>query len=319
MSNSSPFFAEIEESDGVLAGPWRSPRQMLGDQTYDDHASIHDDATAQKLGFKGGTIEGPTHYSQFSPLGYALWGERFMEQGCLSVHYRNPAFEGEKIRAFLKKCPDAHYAEIWAEKEDGVEVLRGSASIGMGGRPTALESRLQALAPLDRPVVMADLTVGMKTARVPARMDIGQHMGHLYPFSLEQKLKVITEPSSWYSGDDNPWGRAIIPFEMLSVLMQYTARIGHFPVREPVVGLFADQEIRLLDGPLFVGEDYEVERELVALSGSRRTESFWVLTRAYRASDKKHVASMLLNQATLKESYAPYEAEFAELYGETPA
>lgn len=48
------------------------------------------------------------------------------------------------------------------------------------------------------------------------------------------------------------------------------------PVRGPAVGLFADQEIRLLDGPVLVSEPYDVEREVVALSGSRRTESVWV-------------------------------------------
>ena len=62
------FDTEIAESDGVLTGPWRQPKQMLHAQTYDSHASIHDDATAQKLGFQGGTIEGPTHFSQFAPL-----------------------------------------------------------------------------------------------------------------------------------------------------------------------------------------------------------------------------------------------------------
>ena len=36
-------------------------------------------------------------------------------------------------------------------------------------------------------------------------------MGDLYPFSLEQKLKVITEPSAYYSQELTPWGRAIIP------------------------------------------------------------------------------------------------------------
>ena len=315
MTHAPAFEAEIQEVEGVLKGPLRAPRQMLGDQTYDDHASIHDDATAQKLGFQGGTIEGPTHYSLFAPLGFAVWGRRFLEQGCLSVHYRNPAFEGEQVRGFLKKGPDENHAEIWAEKPDGVEVLRGSASVGQGSQPTALEQRLKSLSPLERPVIMADLTIGMKTGRVPVKMGFDQHMGDLYPFTLSQKLGVITEPSPWYTGSDTPWGRPIIPFEMLSVLLQHTARVGHFPVREPVVGLFADQEIRLIDGPLFVDEAYEVERELVALSGSRRTESFWVMTRAYRVSDGKHVASMLLNQATLKESYAPYEAEYAELYG----
>ena len=52
------FATEIAENDGVLSGPWRQPKQMLHAQTYDSHASIHDDATARKLGFQGGTIEG---------------------------------------------------------------------------------------------------------------------------------------------------------------------------------------------------------------------------------------------------------------------
>ena len=58
---SPAFRTEVSERDNLLIGPWRSPKQMLHAQVYDSHASIHDDATAQKLGFQGGTIEGPTH------------------------------------------------------------------------------------------------------------------------------------------------------------------------------------------------------------------------------------------------------------------
>src|SRR5437870_13348850 len=47
------FTTEILESGNLLTGPWRSPKQMLNAQVYDSHASIHDDATAQKLGFQG--------------------------------------------------------------------------------------------------------------------------------------------------------------------------------------------------------------------------------------------------------------------------
>ena len=32
------------------------------------HGSIHDDATASKLGFKGGTVAGSLHMDQFAPL-----------------------------------------------------------------------------------------------------------------------------------------------------------------------------------------------------------------------------------------------------------
>jgi hypothetical protein len=145
-------------------------------------------------------------------------------------------------------------------------------------------------------------------------MEADQHMGDLYPFSLKQKLAKITEPSPWYSGADNPFRRPIVPWEMVSVLLQYVARQDGLKVRGPAVGLFADQEIRMIGGPLFVGEDYEIEREIVALSGSRRTESYWTRTFVYRPGETKVIATMLLNQATLKESYAPYAAEKAQLY-----
>ncbi|MGY3346214.1 hypothetical protein ACVI1I_007207 [Bradyrhizobium sp. USDA 4459] len=111
-------------------------------------------------------------------------------------------------------------------------------------------------------------------------------------------------------------GQAIIPMEMLSVLFQYRSKDDPLPAKGPAVGLFADQEIRLVGGPLFVGEEYEVEREVVALSGSRRTESAWVKTRVFDKAGTM-VAKMLLNMATLKDSYARYEEEYRQLYGDT--
>ena len=79
-----------------------------------------------------------------------------------------------------------------------------------------------------------------------------------------------------------------------------------FPVKGPAIGLFADQEIRLIKGPLFVGEDYLLRREIVALSESRRTESYWARTRVFDAAGETLLAEMLLNHAILKHSYADY-------------
>ena len=73
------------------------------------------------------------------------------------------------------------------------------------------------------------------------------------------------------------------------------------------MGLFADQEIKLLKGPLFVDQPYRLEREVIALSESRRVESHWLRTYIYDEEDL--VAECLLNSAVLKNSYAPYEAE----------
>jgi hypothetical protein len=125
---------------------------------------------------------------------------------------------------------------------------------------------------------------------------------------------VITEPSPWYTqagAVSAPWKRAVIPIEMISVLLNHANGREPFPVRGPVVGLFADQEIRLIDGPLLVGEPYEVDREVIALSGSRRTESMWVRTRVFRPGSEHVLATMLLNAASLKDSYANYAAELA--------
>lgn len=289
---------------------------MLAVQEYDGHASIHDDATAQRLGFKGGTIEGPTHFSQFAPLGVAVWGERWLTRGCLSAHYRAPAFEGETLQAFLRlPAPGHETAEIWMLRDDGTEILRGTASVGPDYGETALTTRLAGLSPLRDPVILADVKVGARLPRTSAHMGADQRMGDLYPFSLAQKLETITEPSSYYLRETSPLGRAIIPMEMVSVLMQYASENALLGVRGPAVGLFADQEIRLLDGPVFVGEAYEVEREVMFLSGSRRTESLWVRSTLYRAGAERPVATMLLNQASLKDSYEPYQREHAALYG----
>lgn len=47
-----------------------------------------------------------------------------------------------------------------------------------------------------------------------------------------------------------------------------------FVARQPPVVLFIDLEVRMIDGPVLVGHEYRIERELVALGQSRRTESF---------------------------------------------
>lgn len=309
-----PFEAAITQDTSRLVGPWREPKQMLGEQSYDDHSSIHDDATAKSLGFQGGTIEGPTHFSQFAPLAFATWGQRWIEAGCLSVHYRTPVYEGERVRAILEAPGADGIAIVRMEKEDGSEVLVGTAAITPLQAATELDRRLADLRGLDEPVVLANVAIGTRTARKRIAMGMDQHMGHLYPFTLAQKLLRITEPSPWYRGEASPYSRPIIPMEMVSVLMSHAADDTSFYTRGPVVGLFADQEIRLIAGPLFVDEPYEIDREVVGISGSKRTESIWVLTRLYAPGSSTVIATMLLNLAILKESFAGYAADHSALY-----
>ena len=175
--------------------------------------------------------------------------------------------EGEEVRAFVEAPKGGETSlRAWAEKADGTPVLEATASLGPDHGETLLEARRAKLTPPGKLVILEDLEIGMKGAKDEhVRMDADQHMGALYPFSLTQKLTAITETSPWYADAfTSPWGQAIIPTEMVSVLAEYSNREAGFPTKGPAVGLFADLEIRMLNGPLFVG------RRLSAPSGSCR-------------------------------------------------
>ena len=303
----------------LIYGEFRHPRQMLATQEYDGHLSIHDDKMAENLGFAGAPIEGPTHFSQFVHLLESQFGEAFFERGCISAHYQNMVVEGEQVRAFVEPRQEgSNLIRIGAEKPDGTPVLTGTASLGPEFGETEIGRRMARLTPSDQLVILSELSVGQKGRGNPenAVMENDQHMGDLYPFSLAQKLAVITEDHPFFhseSAANSPWGRAIIPMEMISVLVQYTSNLSGFRAKGPAVGLFAGQEIKLLNGPLFVGQPYLLEREIVALSESRRTESNWIKTSVYDADTKQLCAEVILNSATMKASYAKYEEDAAAL------
>lgn len=290
----------------TLPGPFRSPRQMLDEQTYDGHTSVHDEQTAASLGLAGAPIEGPTHFSQFDPLAVALWGHAWFERGCISAHFKTMVVDGEEVQASATSV-GAHIAEIRAVKRDGSEVLTGTITLGPDHPPTELDSRRARLTEPGELFIIDQLTVGQRsTEATTVAMPLTETNGPLYPFSLALKLEHITESTPWYSPDrapDSPWGRAVVPTEMISVLA-HKAGEG-LAVRGPAVGLFIDLEIRLHAGPVFVGAEYLLEREVVGLGQSRRVESYWTRT---SVSDEqgKLVATVLLHQGVFKESYAGY-------------
>ena len=285
---------------------FRHPRQMLGDQEYDGHLSIHDDKMAENLGFSGAPIEGPTHFSQFVSLLHDIFGDAWFTHGCISAHYQNMVIEGEEVRAFAEPVETgATLTRIGAEKRDGTPVLTGTASIGPDYGETEISTRMARLTPSDQLVILSDLTVGQKGAGNPedAIMDIDQNMGALYPFSLSQKLDCITETHAYYLA--SPWGKPVIPLEMISVLASYNNQPG-YRTRGPAIGLFAGQEIKMFNGPLLVNHPYKIEREIVALSESRRTESNWIKSSIFDAETGELACEMILNSATLKASYEKY-------------
>lgn len=294
--------------DGTLVGPERHPVQMLADQEYDGHASVHDGSVADDLGLAGAPIEGPTHFSQFDPLAHAHFGDRWFETGCISAHFLNMVVEGEAVIAQLRPTGETT-ARVDAAKADGSPVLTGTATVDPDA-PTELSERLakmQAREPGDLFIVDRVELGPIESPQDPVRIDLGTPNGHLYPFSLERKLGGITERSPWYDTGVSPWGRPILPFEMFSVLSN---KVGNaLPVRGPAVGLFIDLEVRVVDGPVFVDRSYTLEREVLAVGQSRRVESHWVRTVVRDADTGAHTATVLLHSGVFKASYADYPTD----------
>jgi acyl dehydratase len=294
----------------TLTGPVRSPAQMLAEQSYDGHPSVHDGNTAASLGLAGAPIEGPTHFSQFDPLAVAVWGQAWFEHGCISAHFRNMVVAGEQVQAALTITGD-DTATIEAHTTDGRPVLTGTASVGPEHRESELDSRRGRQGDPGDLFIVDQLEVGARVVDdEPVAISHDGGNGPLYPFSLAQKVEQITEPHPWYTPDggrSSPWGRAIVPIEMISVLANKAGR--GFPVRTPSLGLFLDLEVRLLAGPIFVDQPYRVEREIVGLSQSRRTESYWTRTTLTDADTGAAAAAVVLHSGVFKESYPSYPAE----------
>ena len=299
------------DTEITLTGPWRAPAQMLDEQEYDGHTSVHDEETAARLGLRGAPIEGPTHFSQFDPLGASVWGDAWFARGCISSHFQNMVVGGEEVQATLTTGPDPRLARIDAHKPDGTPVLTGTVSIGPDHPVSELDGRLASLREPGELFIVDRLVVGMTgTPGETTALTHDGHNGNLYPFSLAQKLARITEPHPWYTPDggaSSPWGRAIVPIEMISVLAMKQPQ--SFPVRGPAVGLFVDLEIRLLAGPVFVDQAYTVTRRIVGLGQSKRTESYWVETMLSDVATGTAVARILLHSGVFKASFADYPAD----------
>jgi hypothetical protein len=302
----------ISTTPMILTGPLRVPVQMLAGQRHNGQLGVHDAEVARSLGLAGAPIEAPTHFSQFEPLLAAVWGPQWAVTGTISAHFQTMVFEGEEVRAVVElDGPGATSCRLRAEKADGTPVLEGTGSIDGDHAATMLAARVaraRSEPPTDLSIV-DNLTLGPAgPVGETTRLTLDSDNGEMYPFTLREKLAHITEHLTWHdpgSNADNPWGRAVVPFEMLSVMTFAGANAAGLHARQPSSGLFIDLEVRMLAGPVFVDQTYRVDREVVAFGSSRRTESFWTLTTLTDDDTGVPTAQVLLHQGVFRDSFAP--------------
>ena len=281
----------------VLAGPVRRPRNLAAGVA----GSIHDDATATALGFRGGTVAGSIHMDQFPPLALSAFGSGWFEDGSLSLYFRHATTDGEPVRAFIER--PAHQGDVqtraWATTSDDVVVAEGTAGRGQPAETSALRSRdmrpvdpaqLRILADFKPGAVLGDVTVRLDGERQRRRIE---HQG-------------MTEPLDWYTGP-SPWGGAIAAPSAVVDLLYARLLDGAKASMGDHVGLFGAIEIRFWSGPVLLDNLYRVTGEVVAVSQTPKTEVMWFDSRAFDASGTR-VADMRMMLRQLKQSSPRYQA-----------
>ncbi|MFN8508853.1 MAG: hypothetical protein U0547_14980 [Dehalococcoidia bacterium] len=264
---------EIEPD--VIATPFREVRNPNASGA----GSIHDTATAQKLGFRGGTVAGSNHMDLFAPLATKAWGKAWWETGSLSLYFRNATLDREPVSARMKTPARDHdtQADVWMNREDGMLVCEGTVSVGDAGEPSALR-RLD-MATID--------PAGVRILEKLHPGDLIPETGAIYSGKQqEDRLGITTEPMDWYRGD-SPWGGPIVtPAGYVGLLYGQAIRSLRLSIGK-VVGLFGAIEIRNVNGPLLVDTPYVVHGKVLAVGQSPKTEFFWYETYADDTSGKR--------------------------------
>jgi hypothetical protein len=280
---------DVVVRDGVIVGPIR----QSVNQAQRIKNSIHNDAVASKLGFRGGTVAGSIHLELFPPLLLEAFGERWFERGTLSMNFRNPTTDREPVRAFVAQPsrPTDVQVNVHIERDDGLLIGEGTASVGDVTEPTALGaidlSRFE----------VGELRIldGVSAGDVIDEADVTMHA------ELQTaRLPVITEPLERYSGDEP----VASPNTLVHHLYEHPSRtVGGNAGR--AVGLFGAIEVRHINGPLILNRTYRVGGRVVAVGQSPKTEYVWFESYADDSSGKR-IAEMRMQLRWMKASSELY-------------
>lgn len=244
--------------------------------------SIHDDAVAAKMGFRGGAIAGSIHLDQFGPALVEAFGKEWFESGSLGLYFMHPLTDMEPVEGFID-CGDTALPArdmrfgVSMSMPDGTTVAEGTASAGTVNTPSPVTDRDR------RPV-------DPSTLRMLATASVGMRLPEVLvsPSKGDQRERVtsglMTAPLDWYVGD-SPWGGPVCSPLTISRLMTGDVMNPLGRVMGRVVPLYGALEMRIHDGPLMLDEDYLVSAVLTDVSETPKTEIFWCDIEARRAAN----------------------------------
>jgi hypothetical protein len=273
-----------------LVGPMRIPRNSAAQS----RGSIHDDATASKLGFKGGTVAGSLHMDQFAPLAVQLYGKDWWEKGNMSFYFRQATVDQEAVRAFAH--PGEPHARLWMENETGALIAEGTASCRGHDEGAAVENLMKSQT-IAEPSGLKILS-GVKPGDEVSGLEVTVSRA-----AVDHRMETITERLPEYDGD-----KAILPPSMMVHLFRGSAQEKLYKTDGPAVGLFGAIELQSIAGPTRCETPYLVRAKVLALSESPKTENVWYRAWAADPATGEDVCSMLMYLRYMKASSKHYGA-----------
>lgn len=286
---------ECVEQDDLLIGPLLTPRNSARQAGA---GSIHDDATAQKLGFRGGTVAGSLHMEQLPPLLTRTFGDRWWQTGGMSIYFRYATTDLEAVRCFAKLDPSLKTVEkgqtnIWIEDNEQHLVAEGTASIGGADNLSALRMRIANTPRASDLRILKELVIGYSSAPQPVRVPRE---------NLAGRLKLITEPLDVYDGD-----KPYLPPSLMVQAMRKSEADVLVRHKDMGVGLFGAIEVQHINGPVRAEHDYTCVTTVLAVSETPKTEYIWYESLLRDAESERKVASMLMMLRFMKASSALWQ------------
>lgn len=284
----APF--TVLESEQGLAGPVRRPVNVSRDAA----GSIHDDATAQKLGFRGGTVAGNIHFEQFPPLMIARFGETWRRSGGLSLYFLNATTDGDPVQAYAGPLSDAdgrRHARTWMETPDGIRVCEGDAWVGGANPQSELRQRIARQRPATELRMLANVRVGREVRDVASRLDGATCL---------RRLEGCTELLPEYRDPSVVGERVAAPAVAIDALRAVEGPLFQTDGRH--VGMFGAIEFESLGRPVFLDHDYLADGRILALGESPKTEIAWYESILRDAADAAPVARLIMMTRLLKAS-----------------
>lgn len=262
--------------EGYIYGEWRKAINAAAHIAR----SIHDDAVGKKVGMRGGVVAGIMHFDLFPPILAKVFGQRWFEQGTISLYFTYALLHGEELRVVMKTPPNDDkniQIETQLESRDGHTVARGTVSVGNPDEKPYLQTLELENSPREELRILKDLEVGWETPL----SDVLETKD-----TLKKSLKNCEDTVKWYS-DKSPWGSAILPPSHTARMMQVRV-----PFEAKGVGFYGASELRYLNGPVKADTIYQTKGKIIAVGVTSKTEYYWFESQLYEKESNKLVATM---------------------------